>query len=550
MALLLVLARPLAVEAIPPAGAPRTPKVALLLFLLAPPGLLLESGWPLLGRRRAVIALAVLIPLANAWFGLPGLLGLMAIPTALAAPSIGVLAATALAVGESLLLLCLARAAALVAPAQLGQDVGPSLFRAAASLLPLASGERLSLRSNGRGRATGGGPTCLYTEVPRRFCMGMTDRERVFAVLEGRPVDRFPVAVPYIMLLQCDHWCELTGRPAWTWYEWLHQDPAEHVRVYEDFDRQLPFDILQPQRAPSRAQRESARFVHQDGQHYRRDQRTGEMVLLNEDLPNSNAAANEARSVFDRADVRRLIEVRPAERILEDGHYDFVREAARLFGGRKFLMNGVTGTFWQCTFYLGETNLFLLLHEDPGLIEYLSDRLLERTIEEIRALAAASHDAIYVDDALTTNDMISVAHYERFSLPRVRAMVEEIHRLGKKAVLIYFGGVADRIPQILSLGADSLQFEATMKSYVNDLDAIQRQVGDRLCLWGNLDPVGLVQEAGEEELRQAIAGQVAIGRRVGRFIVSTGSPITPLTPLARIRRYIELGWEVGAASNR
>ena len=208
-------------------------------------------------------------------------------------------------------------------------------------------------------------------------------------------------------------------------------------------------------------------------------------------------------------------------------------------------MQGVVGTFWQCTGYVGETNLFSLLYDAPDLIAYLSEKLLARTIEQIRALALAGVDAVYIDDALTTCDMISVAFYERFSMPYVQAMVDEVHALGKRAVLIYFGGVADRVAQIASLGADALNVEASMKAFTNDLDAISAQVGERLCLWGNLDPVGVVQEGTEEMLRQAMAAQVAIGRRTRRFITSTGSPITPLTPLPRIQRFIELGQELG-----
>jgi uroporphyrinogen decarboxylase len=113
------------------------------------------------------------------------------------------------------------------------------------------------------------------------------------------------------------------------------------------------------------------------------------------------------------------------------------------------------------------------------------------------------------------------------------------------AVVIYFGGVADRIAEIASLGADAISVETSMKSYVNDLGEYAAVVGDRACLWGNLDPVRVVQDGTDEELRRAIAEQVAIGRRSGKFIISTGSPITPLTPLARMQRYIALGRELG-----
>lgn len=376
----------------------------------------------------------------------------------------------------------------------------------------------------------------------------LTDRERVYHVLEGRPVDRFPVAVPYIMLLQEDHWCELTQQPAWTFYEWLIQDPAEHVKVYLDFDQQLPFDILQPVRAAPRAEREALEVVEREGRYYYHNRRTGEMELLILDLHQRHGGPNQIQRVFDKEDVRRLVEVIPAQRLIDSGVFDFIVEAKRVLGDRKFLMNGVIGTFYQCTWYVGESNLFVMLYDAADLIHYLSQHILEKTIEEIRALAAVGHDAIYIDDALTTCDLISRAFYEQFSLPYVKAMVDEIHALGKKAVLIYFGGVADRVDAILSLGADALNVETSMKGYVNDLAQIASQVGDRLCLWGNIDPVSVVEKVSEEQLRQAIAEQVEIGRRTGKFIISTGSPITPRTSVARIRRFIELAWELGRFS--
>lgn len=372
----------------------------------------------------------------------------------------------------------------------------------------------------------------------------ITPKQRVLAVLHGRAIDRFPVVAPYLFLTQCDHWCEITGQPAWTFYEWLIQEPSEHVRMYDVFYRLLPFDMMQPWPGPTREERENLEVVHQGERHFYRDRRTGELTPLNEDLHQREGPANQIRRIYDRDDVQRLVPRRSAQEILASGVYDHIQEARRAFPD-SFLMNGVVGTFWQCTAWVGETNLFSLLYDAPELIHYLSARLLENTIEDIRALAAAGEDAIYIDDALTTNDMISVDFYERFSMPYVKPMVDEIHALGKVAVLIYFGGVADRIPQILSLGADALNVETSMKSYVNDLAEISAQVGDKMCLWGNIDPIGVLQNGTEEELRRAIAEQVEIGRRTGRHMISTGSPITPLTPLPRIRRFIELGQELG-----
>ena len=234
--------------------------------------------------------------------------------------------------------------------------------------------------------------------------------------------------------------------------------------------------------------------------------------------------------------------VTPAEELLSSGMNDYLDAVIARFGEEEFILSGgVIGTLYSCHAYVGLANLFPLLIEEPELIDYLSKKLLEQNIGVIRALAAAGGDAIYIDDATATSDMISVAMYERFSLPYMRVMVEEIHRLGHKAILIYFGGVMDRLEQIAATGADALLYEASMKGYVNDAGEIARRIGDRMTLFSNIDPVTILQDGTDEELAAEIQRQVEAARPARGFILSTASPITPATPLSRVQRFIELG---------
>jgi uroporphyrinogen decarboxylase len=185
-----------------------------------------------------------------------------------------------------------------------------------------------------------------------------------------------------------------------------------------------------------------------------------------------------------------------------------------------------------------------MLRSDPEFMDYICARITEQNVEHIRALAAQGGDGIYIDDATATSDMISAKHYERFSLPYMKAMVDEIHRLGHKAIIIYFGGIADRLEQLASVGADGLSMETTMKGYVNDIDEIARAIGSRMTLFGNIDPLGILQDATDTELESEMRRQADAGRQGRAFIMSTGSPITPDTPLSRVQRFLELGRQI------
>lgn len=377
----------------------------------------------------------------------------------------------------------------------------------------------------------------------------MSSRERVYASLEGRPVDRFPVTSLYHQLYRMDHFSELTGLPGWRMHEWLCASPEGYLELFEGMQGKTPFELLQPHEAPDRETRDALEFLERDGHGWRRDKRTGDLEPVGEATVSGHATdyqANETQYVFSEEDVQSRMKVTRAEEMIARGRNDYARAVVERYGDDQFIITGgVVGTFYQCHQHVGLMNLMMVALEQPGLVEYLSQTVLEQNIETIRCLAAAGGDAIYIDDAMTTNDLISVGMFERLSLPYMREMVAEIHSLGLKAILIYFGGVADRLEQIASLGADALCVEASMKGYVNDIGEIAESIGDRITLLGNLDPVGVLEQAGDQALERVVLQQVAAGRKARGFIVSTASPITPGTPLSRVRRFLDLARQHG-----
>ena len=380
----------------------------------------------------------------------------------------------------------------------------------------------------------------------------MNSKQRVLATLEGKPVDRMPVAALYSQLYHQDHFAELTGLPQWDQFRWQHASPEEHLEILRRIQASAPFELLQPQHAPSREARERVEFVVRDGVPYRHDKRTDTWEsLLTVSGHARDYQANETQQVFDRKDIDALVPVRRAEDLIASGMNDYTQAIAGAFGQDHFILSGgVIGTIYSSGAYVGQTNLFAMLIEQADLVDYLCHRILEHNIEMIRALAAAGGDGIYIDDATATCDMISVAHYERFSLPYMSEMVREIHRLGQKAIVIYFGGVADRLEQLASIGADGLSIETSMKGFTNDIEEIARRIGGRVSLFANIDPLGVIEEATDEGLAAEIERQVAAGRQARGFFVSPASPITPRTPLARVQRFIELAQKTGAASER
>jgi uroporphyrinogen-III decarboxylase len=376
----------------------------------------------------------------------------------------------------------------------------------------------------------------------------MSGKARVYAALEGRPVDRFPVTALYSTYYQADHFAELTGQPAWTLHRWREAAPEDHVDVLVAMLRAAPFETVQVFEAPSREARAQSRVFERDGQVYR--ERAGRIDRLADTVSGHAAdyAANEQQCVFDRRDADEQICAVPAAAQRLSGIDDYVDTAVRRLGQDHFIIAGsVAGALYSCGSYLGQTNTFAMLVDNPALVDYVCAKVTEQNIEVIRRLATTGGDAVIIDDATATADMISVAHYERFSLPYMRTLVDEIHRAGLKAIVIYFGSVMDRLDQIASIGADALSVECSMKGYVNDIDAIARRIGDRVSLFANIDPVGVIEQGSDAALEGEVARQVRAGRHARGFLLSPASPITPATSLGRVRRFLDLAKSAGAS---
>lgn len=381
----------------------------------------------------------------------------------------------------------------------------------------------------------------------------MSSKQRVHSVLEGKPVDRFPVTAIYNMLIYDDFFSKITGNSQAMLESWSSsKDPDSFLRCYRQMVETLPFEILQPNPwAPNREWRETNEYVQKDAKPFRHNIKTGEWFPL--EVTSSGHARdyhmNETRNIQDKKDADEKIKLFTADQQIALGQSDWIDAVVSAYGKDNFILSGgVVGTFYLSGNHFGQTNVLSMLREEPDLIEYVSKKVLEQNIEDIRRFARSGGDAIYIDDATTTNDMISVDDYERFSLPYMKAMVDEIHRLGHKAILIYFGGVADRLEQIASTGADGLVMEASMKGFVNDIDDAVRRIGKKITLFSNIDPIGVLQEGSDADVTAEITRQCAAGLKGRGMILSPASPITPFTSIDRIKFFIDKAKEIGRSN--
>ncbi|MBN1836259.1 MAG: hypothetical protein JW820_10440 [Spirochaetales bacterium] len=177
---------------------------------------------------------------------------------------------------------------------------------------------------------------------------------------------------------------------------------------------------------------------------------------------------------------------------------------------------GVTGTFSQVAFLYGVAETMIAILDRPEEVERALDRRHSVAIRQVRELAAAGAEFIWIGEGLGSGSLISPAQYRRFVLPYEQSLAEEIARSGASSILHICGNVTAALPDIAASGVDGFDLD-----YPVDLSTALDTLLPAMAVKGNIDP-GLFLPGAEARLQAAC--RQAIDTAYGRkgFILSTG----------------------------
>jgi len=347
-----------------------------------------------------------------------------------------------------------------------------------------------------------------------------------------------------------DHWRALTALPWWT-----RQDPDLQAQLAwrRDFLAATPQDWFHLPSCPPLRDRERLSVEAGDDGVFQIDKVTGAREQLVEPQVSGWSPGRKVQSVhaprlpetFDEIDASIPVDDEfDPDRSLRDGCGDLAGLLLEEFGRRLMPVSHVSSPLWRCYTLWGFEGMMTMIASRTDLVKRACRRLLAQCRHSVRLAAAIGAGAIWIEECLT--DMISPDAFAEVNLPYLRALVEEVRACGMKSIYYFCGKIDGKGDLLLSAGADALSLEESKKGFVVEIEDIVDAVGGRCTLLGNLDAIGTLQNGSDAQLRHEVARQIAAGRaNGGRFIMSLGSPVTPDTPVDRVRRYCELVHELG-----
>ena len=373
----------------------------------------------------------------------------------------------------------------------------------------------------------------------------MTGREKIEAAFSARGATELPVVLPYETLLVRDHWHQFCDEP---WWQEFSPNLETQLRWRRACLQQIPMDWFKLPLFYSRAERAALAIETRPDGVYLANAGTGQAQRLRSPDERATDAARHLEPLAGRPagtaeEISRLVPLPPdfdGDSFAGSGAGDLAAGLLQEFGSARFPVFPLSSPFWSSAGLWGFETFMTVVLERPDLVRQAGERYLRRAEHAVDQAAALGARGIWIEECLT--NLVPPAVYADLNLPLLQQLIRRIRARGLVSIYYYTGNPQDRWPHLLAAGADALAFEESKKDFRLDVAELAERLDGRCALLGNVDAIGILQDASEPVLAAELERQLRAGRRNGnRFILSLGSPVTPGTSLERIRRYLDLG---------
>jgi hypothetical protein len=182
---------------------------------------------------------------------------------------------------------------------------------------------------------------------------------------------------------------------------------------------------------------------------------------------------------------------------------------------------------------------------DEPYVERLFDMMNQLILEEIEILTDLGADVIYRSGIYETTNFWTPEMVRKLFLPRVKAQADMAHRGGSKYHTYTVTGIMPIFMDYPGAGVDVLSSLDPVYPGDSDLLTIKEGIGNRICLWGGVNPTKVIDHGTVDEVKNGVLTAIAACAPGGGFVLSTaGSPQEP-SAYENVMAFIRYGREYG-----
>jgi uroporphyrinogen decarboxylase len=147
-------------------------------------------------------------------------------------------------------------------------------------------------------------------------------------------------------------------------------------------------------------------------------------------------------------------------------------------------------------------------------------------------------EIVSIADPTASGDLISKKHFEEFALPSLRQVTSNFKKRGIGSLVHICGNTTDKLDAIARCEATCFSMD-----YKVDLKKAKEVFKGNMCIAGNVDPVGALNQGTPEDVKKASIECIEKGSEGGGYVLMPGCDIPPSVPLENIRAFVQAAHE-------
>lgn len=217
-----------------------------------------------------------------------------------------------------------------------------------------------------------------------------------------------------------------------------------------------------------------------------------------------------------------------------------IREAV---GDEKLVVGRAAAPFSAVGLLYGITQSMMLPYDDPELLRETTAFLAEMQIEFGRQQQRAGAHAVWFGDCNAGSHLLSLDHYLEFAFEPADVVARAYREMG----LMVFYHASEDDPRFLRHMA-RLHIDALSVGENGSIAGAKAdpEIGGRVCLMGNVDPIRVLQRGTVDEVTAATRGLLEGVSPLGGHLVNSGEMIPRETPEENVRAYVRAVRQFGA----
>jgi len=376
----------------------------------------------------------------------------------------------------------------------------------------------------------------------------MTGKQKIEAALSSEGTNHIPAVICYEDIAIRDHWDQVTKYPWWYQFD-VNID--KQICLKREVLNNMGIDWYTIHNFGNDDDRKNFTIELLSDGVYLTDKKNSRKHALKK--PEISGGIEYAKHILGGSDVDTIEKINNVVPALKNhteieiaknaGCYKMGMEMVRSFN--EFYPIAFASAPMNYAFQLwGVEEAMIKTIQEPMLIKHLNKRHLDLQIAGLRDAAYMGASGIFIQDCYT--DMINPDVFKKLHIEYTAPLIEEIRSLKMKSIYYFCGNPKGKLDMLLSMRPDALSPEEGKKNFINDINELADFINGRCTLLGNLDAIGVLQNGTTDVLKTEIIRQINAGKKnKGKFIMSLGSPVTPSTPINKVRLYCDLVHELG-----